>query len=533
MNNTTGPIVIVVAPDKSLPLKGFGTKDFLGRMPNIGILYLAAALEAQGYETITLDRQHDSIAALQLASEINALKPSLVGFTLYDVTLEPTRQTLTFLRLAYKGPIVIGGYTPTFHAADILREWAEVDYVVVREGEKAMVALVEHLSGKRPIEQVPNLVYREGDKVCSNPEHQLVDVLKLPWPRRNWSEQADVTPIVTRRGCMSRCSFCSMVPFYDLKLGPIVRTRSPSDVADEIYSCINHGHTEFMFYDDDFGLSSKEDRLWCEQFMKEVRRRHLDFHWGVELRVTDVMRGSSLLHELCDIGLTHISMGVESMLPRQLELYNKGYKQKDIFKAIEMARDLPIDFQTNIIFWDPWTTMEEAVEHVDLLDQIGIQDQLGSANFPFYAGVLVARRGTQLHTLLTEANLLQLRQGSFCEYTYDFVDPNVVAFHKGAHLDFMRRVRSVDRPSALWLFVPRIEHSGNKELGNSFRVYAQAVAHAEFDYYKALLTAACRLKNSTEFKHVARELHEEFGPQVDACASLLPEINISEILIEG
>jgi anaerobic magnesium-protoporphyrin IX monomethyl ester cyclase len=522
---TDGPIVLVVAPDKSLPLKGFGTKDFLGRMPNIGVLYLAGALEKQGYKTAILDKQHSETSPLKLASEINGLRPSLVGFTLYDITAESTCRTLSLLRLAYHGPIVIGGYTPTFHAEDILRGWSEVDFVVLREGEEAIVKLMQYLEGRRPIEDVPNLVYRSNNKICFNREGSLVDVRLLPWPRRLWPESGDVTPIVTRRGCLSRCSFCSMVPFYDPSLGSLVRWREPGDVAEEIGFCIDHGSREFMFYDDDFGLSAKVERDWCFSFIEEVEKRDLRFHWGIELRVPDVVRGASLLRKLCDIGLTHISIGMESMLPRQLKLYNKGYKQADVFEAIEIAKDLPLDFQTNVIFWDPWLTLAEAIEHINLLAQIGIQDQLGSANFPFFSGVLVARRQTKVHTMLSEANRLRLRPGSFCEYEYDFFDPSVAAYHRGPHMDFLLRVRSTPRPPALWLFVPRLEHGGNRELASAYRTYAAAVAHAEFDYFKALLTTVSSIQDPAEADHAAAKIHDVFGARVDACSLLLPDVS--------
>ena len=529
--NVNGSVVLVVTPDKSLPLKGFSTRDFLGRMPNIGILYLAAALEAQGYKAVTLDRQHSSTSPLALASEIHALHPSVVGFTLYDVTTESTRRTLSLLRLVYKGPIVVGGYTPTFHADDILREWPEVDFVVQREGEQAIVALMEHLHGRRSITDVPNLVYREGEHICRNPESPLIDVCALPWPRREWPEQGDVTPIITRRGCLSRCSFCSMVPFYDVSRGPIVRWRRPGDVADEIAWCVEHGSTQFMFYDDDFGLSTRTEREWCSQFIAEVRKRNLCFHWGIELRVTDVIRGESLLRELSGIGLTHISIGMESMLPRQLSLYNKGYKQADIFRAIEIASGLPLDYQTNVIFWDPWLTLDEAAEHVTLLGQIGIQNQLGSANFPFFAGVLIARKGTAVHSVLSEANLLRLVPRSFCEYEYDFVDPAVAAFHRGPHMEFMLRVRSTRRPPALWLLVPRLEQCAKRDLACAFRQYAAAVAHAEFDYFRMLLHTLKDIEDNADAAQVAREIHDEFSPKVDACAALLPDVSALTIAV--
>jgi radical SAM superfamily enzyme YgiQ (UPF0313 family) len=516
-----GPVVLVVAPDPPAE-RGYAVTDMLGCMPNSGILFLAAVLEQKGYDCITLDHQHSEISPLQLAAEIAAKQPSLVGFTLYDITVETTRHTLSVLRLVYDGPIVIGGYTPTFHAEDILREWPEVDYIIIREGETALVALLEHLQDKRPIDDVPNLIYREGTGIHRNAEKALEEITKLPWMRRSFPHTGDVTPIISRRGCYSRCAFCSMVPFYDTRLGAQVRVRPPVDVVEEIEFCLEHGSTEFMFYDDDFGLSTKHDRDWCLQFLEEVGKRGLHFHFGIELRVADLIRGEPIVRELCNIGLAHISLGMESMLPRQLKLYNKGFQQQDIIRAIEIAKTMPLDFQTNVIFWDPWSTLDEAVEHVDLLNRIEIQDQLGSANYPLFANVLLARRGTRIHATLTEMNLLRLRPGSFCEYTYDFFDPLVTAFHNEAHNGFLSRVRKVPRPPALWRSIPRIERGGDKELGGALRGYAKAVAHAEFDYFRELVTAASRAK-PPDFPRIAQEMEQEFGPRVDACATLLPD----------
>jgi anaerobic magnesium-protoporphyrin IX monomethyl ester cyclase len=521
MIHRSGPVVLTVAPDPpSTP--GYGIKDLLGRMPNTGILYLAAVLEQNGHECVTLDRQHSEASPLQLAAEISGKNPSLVGFTLYDTTTSTTLETISILRLIYSGPIVVGGYTPTFHGEDILREWPQVDFVVIREGEAAIVALMEHLQGNLPVEEVPNLLYRKEGQIRRNPEKSLQDVTKLPWMKREWPETSDVTPIITRRGCMSRCSFCSMVPFYDATLGPKVRMRAATEVVDEIEYCMGHGSTEFIFYDDDFGLSSQQEREWCTQFMGEITRRRLDFHWSVELRIADVIRGESLLRELCNVGLEHISLGMESVLPRQLKLYNKGYKQEDVFKGVEIAKSLPLDFQTNVIFWDPWSTMAEAVEHVNLLDRVGVQDQLGNANIPLFSGVLLARKGTGVHGMLTEANRLRLRPGSFCEYEYDFYDPQVAAFHNGPLQSFLGRARKVPRPPVLWRNVPKLERAGKKNLAAAFRVYGKAVAHAEFEYFRALVTAACQLQSREEMMAAAIHIREEYAPRVDQCATLLP-----------
>ncbi|HSR68495.1 MAG TPA: radical SAM protein [Acidobacteriota bacterium] len=524
MSESKGPVVLVMAPDGS----EYKIDVLIGRMPTFGMYYVASSLEESGYPVVTLNRQWDPPNPLTLASEINSHQPSLIGFTLYDQTLPMAKSTLSLLRLAYKGPIVVGGYTPTFHAEDLLRQWPEIDYVVMREGEHAIVALMEHLEGKRPIEEVPNLVYRDNGEIRFNPEHSLVDVTKIPWPVREWPQQGDVTPIVTRRGCMSRCTFCSMVPFYDTSLGPIVRRREPSDVVDEIAHCVDQGATNFMVYDDDFGMSAKFDRQWCQDFLDEIRRRKVTFCWGIETRVADVIRGSALLPEMIELGLSHMSLGMESILPRQLKLYNKGYKQEHIFQALEIAESLSIDYQTNVIFWDPWITMDEAAEHLALMDQIKIQEQLGSANFPLFSNKLLPRKGTKVHDMLKEQNMLLTRPGSFCHFDFDFVDDRVQQFFNTVFSPFNVNIRSNDRPPAIWLHVPHLEYAGHKEQAARLRTWAREIAHVDYEYFHKLLHTGMEIEDlaSQQAKDVFSEIHDEFAPRINECLSRAPSLEL-------
>lgn len=534
MSARPGPVVLVVAPG----MPGINTDTYLGRLPNIGVLYLAGALEAAGYEVVTLDRQYGNASPLKLAAEIHALRPSLVGFTLYDHTIRTTLQVVSILRWDYKGPVVVGGYTPTFHADDILRDCPDITYVVMREGEQAIVALAEHVNGERAIETVPNLVYRDGAEIRRNTEISLSDVAQVPWPRRNWDEPGDLTPLITRRGCLSRCSFCSMVPFYDKSYGPPVRWRQPKDVIDEVEHCLEKGAREFILYDDDFGMSTEAERTWCRALAAEIRERRLEFRWLIETRVMDVNRAGTLIEELMAVGMRHVSMGMESMLPRQLKLYNKGYTQADVFKAIERLDRVGVDYQTNVIFWDPWVTLAEAVEHVGLLEQIHIGRQLATANFPWFANVLTARKGTKLHTDLECAGLLRLEPGTFWDFRYDFVSTEVTTFHNGPFQDFTGRCRRLmPRPPALWIAVVQLEHQGEWQRASQLRQYATAISEIETAYLKALLVAAQAIGAAPDMRAALRPVHDEFLPRMRACGQLLesgaPGAPASDIVAQG
>ena len=504
---------VVLAVCQSGDGSSSSVRNMLGRMPSIGILYLAGALRQRGYKTVTLDRQHSPASPEQLAQEIAAHEPCLVGFTLYDATMQRTDETVRALRRLYRGPVVVGGYTATFHAEEILRQWTGVDYVIVREGETPIVALMEHLGERRPIDAVPNLVYRRNNGIVRNTEGPLEDVKRLPWPVRGPVEPGILTPILARRGCLSRCTFCSMVPFYDTRLGSIVRWRTPVDVAEEIASCIDRGSCYFGFYDDDFGMSSRDEREWCMQFAAEIRRRKLRFVWNIETRVADVVRGRALLPEFCDLGLVHVSVGMESMLPRQLKLYRKGYTQDDIYRAVEILDGLPAEYQTNVIFWDPWSTLPEAAHHIELLDRIRIVDQLATANFPVFGGRLVPRLGTDVHAMLARADRLLPVAGTIGGFTYEFTDDTVSQFWNGPFKDFWRRTRIVRRPPALWLNVPLLEHLGDTRGARILRRYGRTLAQLEFQYFKELLNSFCA-EPGTDAGSLA-QIHATYGDALE------------------
>lgn len=522
-NEAALPVVLAVAPPGSEDVLDAPT--FLGRMPNVGILYLASALERAGYPSVALDRHYDSCSPFEFAAEILSHEPRLIGFTLFDLTMEFTKQALEIIRRLYDGPIVVGGYTATFHADDILREWPEVDFILLHEAEDSLVALMRYLDGSGPIESIANLCWRGEDGVKRTGAGRLVDVTATPWPKRYWQETQDVTPIITRRGCTSRCTFCAMVPFYDREQGPVVRYRDVINVVDEIEACIENGRTELMFYDDDFGLATERDRSWADQFAEEVVRRGLRFQFGIELRVIDVVRGQQQLASLGAAGLSHMAVGMESLLPRQLELFRKGYKQADVYKAIEILRHTSIYYQTNVIFWDPWTTLAEASEHLRLLDEIDFQDQLATANYPFYAATLSARQGTAVHTLLTEQGLLQRSARAFYRYDYDFQDPDTGAFHEHCLPDFLDRGRrTITRPPALWMLVPRLRFARHAELAAALQSAGSALARTEFEYFRRYIELAREYGAANPDALPFKALHGEMAVRLAACAAAFPSV---------
>src|SRR4029077_3537136 len=140
--------------------------------------------------------------------------------------------------------ISLGGPTAIGWRARCLAECAELDCVHTGEGETSAPALLQSLSGDRPMASVPGIIFRGRDgRIVANPDAPPIqDLDAQPFPARQLLEdvrsyrpiigsyrQEPVFTIFSSRGCTHRCLFCFQA---EKKRG--VRFRSAKNVVDEI-----------------------------------------------------------------------------------------------------------------------------------------------------------------------------------------------------------------------------------------------------------------------------------------------------------
>ncbi len=82
-------------------------------------------------------------------------------------------------------PTIMGGPHVTFLADEALDF---CDYVVRNEGEQTLMELIDHIEGRRGLDDILGLSYRDLDgRVVHNPQRPLLTGLTdLPWPDMDW-----------------------------------------------------------------------------------------------------------------------------------------------------------------------------------------------------------------------------------------------------------------------------------------------------------------------------------------------------------
>ncbi|MBU6372317.1 MAG: magnesium-protoporphyrin IX monomethyl ester anaerobic oxidative cyclase [Alphaproteobacteria bacterium] len=347
-----GPRILLVHPNYHS-----GGAEIAGNWPPAWAAYLAGSLKAAGYTDIHfIDAMTHHIDDDALRAQIAALAPDIVGATAITPAIYKAERTLEIAKDVAPGCItILGGVHATFMYKQVLSEAPWIDVIVRGEGEEILVNLVRAIEEKRwPAERgtIAGLAYRDEAEIVATPAAPTVknlDGITPDWGILEWKNYI-YTPLGVRvaipnmaRGCPFTCSFCSQWKFWR-----DYRIRDPKKVADEIETLVrDHGVGFFILADEEPTINRKKFVQFCEEL---IRRGLPDkVKWGINTRVTDILRDEELLPLYRKAGLVHVSLGTEAAAQLRLDLFNKETKIADNKRAIALLRKADIFTEAQFI----------------------------------------------------------------------------------------------------------------------------------------------------------------------------------------
>ena len=178
--------------------------------PLIGIAYIAAVLEKNGYEVTVIDCPPLKITYEDLKREIASFKPDIVGITSVTVTFSSAAQAARVIKESFpQALIVMGGPHVTVLDEQILNEHPEVDIIVRGEGEQTMLELANMVSSTdlKHLNEVEGITFRKNGKIVRNEDRDFIQNLdELPFPAYKYFPLNKYTffgklllPIITRQ----------------------------------------------------------------------------------------------------------------------------------------------------------------------------------------------------------------------------------------------------------------------------------------------------------------------------------------------
>ncbi len=351
-------------------------------MPSLGIGYIAAVLEKNGYTVRIIDCRVLNINVSELIEELKADKPNVIGYTGTVLHIYKGFETAKRLKNELPGTIsVIGGPHITSIPEDTLKTKL-FDVGVIGEAEYTFLELINKLYevdndiSKVDLDSILGIAYIKNDKIVFTGKRPFIDPLdQLPHPARHLYppltlyrpvpasyKKLPMAHVMTSRGCPNTCTFCDRSVF-----GMRFRYRTPMNVVDEIEQLIKvYGAKEIKFFDDVFTLDKK--RVY--DILDECDKRGLNFVWSCLTR-TDLI-DLPLLKRMKKSGCWQVAFGIESGSQKILDEMKKRSKVEVNAQAVKWANEAGISVRAFFIFGMPSETKDTIQETIDFATSVPI-----------------------------------------------------------------------------------------------------------------------------------------------------------------
>ena len=321
-----------------------GGAEIAGNWPPAWVAYLTGALKAAGYDDIRfVDAMTNDLSEAQVREILAAEKPDVIASTAITPSIYKAERLLQIAKEMHPDAVtILGGIHATFMYRQVLEEAPWIDLIVRGEGESIMVNLARAIEAGTLAEQradIRGIAYAEGEQAIATPAEPPIkdlDGITPDWSILEWDKYIYI-PLGVKvaipnmaRGCPFTCSFCSQWMFWRN-----YRVRDPVKVVDEIETLVrDHGVGFFILADEEPTIHRKKFVQFCE----ELERRQLPVQWGINTRVTDILRDEALLPLYRRAGLIHVSLGTEAAAQLKLDRFRKETTIAQNKKAIALLR---------------------------------------------------------------------------------------------------------------------------------------------------------------------------------------------------
>ena len=371
------------------------TADNYGAFLPLGVGYLAAMLEKEGFDVCVLDclaegyhirvpagdKIRIGLADEEIARRVKEIGPDVAGISnnftsYYTDAVALARLVKDTLPEAF---VLAGGAHMTMDY-DNAMENDFIDAVVQGEAEYTIIEIADALKdkgAKTGLAGIKGLIWRDaGGKVVVNEARPApIDLDALPMPAYHllnmklyleqkannfaYSKRFPIGHMITSRGCLYRCIFCSTVKLF-MKFRP----RSPENVLAEMEHLVkNYGVKEIHFHDDSF--LCEPERI--EELCSGIIDRGLDINWQASQGVTVWGLNKELLELMQKSGMYRVGLPVESGSKKTLKFIRKPVNLEKTLEIIEQCNRMGIYTHGNFIIGFPYETKEDILETAEYI----------------------------------------------------------------------------------------------------------------------------------------------------------------------
>ncbi|MFH1456000.1 MAG: radical SAM protein [archaeon] len=315
------------------------TGDFYKAVaPPVGIASMVAVLDKNGHNAEALDMRFFPKMEF-LDKKVAEFQPDMICIGIMSKDHKKGYAFINQVKDKYKKTLVIGGPHPSLFQEKVLKD-CKADFAIMGEGEYAILGL----ANQDKYSKVPNLIWKDGDKIVKNELTYIQNLDDLPFPAYEkfpLNEYLDrKIPLVTSRGCPFSCIYCSI----QRTMGKKWRPRSVGNIMEEIKLWKSKGYDFFHIIDDNFSM----DRKRVEDFCKYLIDNRMNIKWDLRNGVRADTVDEKLLRLMKKAGCVFVAFGVESLDQEVLNVSKKTVKVEKVEEAVKAS--IKVGIKTGAFF---------------------------------------------------------------------------------------------------------------------------------------------------------------------------------------
>ncbi len=418
--------------------------------PSLGLGYLASVLRQNEHKVSILHCIKEKTSFEDFENYIKNNNFDAIGIQMFTYDFNNIKKYAKIIKQNTNSISFVGGYHPSGDPIGTLENLKDIDYAFVGEAEIGLPIFIKNLNklNKNNLEKIPNLVWRDKDKIIVNKQEFVENLDSLPYPAWDLMDPREfpeaphgafikswpTAPIIITRGCPFQCTFCA----GKTVTGNKVRKRSIVNVLDEIkFLMNNYGVKEFLIEDENFTFH--KDLVL--EFCNKVINQKLDINWscpsGVRLDTLD----EEMLQLMEKSGCHSLSVGIEFGSQRILDLTKKKLTLEKIKEKVDLFRKTKIKVTGFFMMGYPTETKEDIEKTIKFSKQLKIDRAQFNSFMPL--------PGSEIYNkLLSEGKLNNLDYNHFFVHDVSYIPEGLTEndmrkLRKKAFLSFYLRPKII------------------------------------------------------------------------------------------
>lgn len=312
--------------------------------------------------------------------------------------------------------IVLGGHDATLRYDKYFSGIPSLDFLILGPGEKSLINAIDFLINGGDIRNVVSAVYirngvLEKNKVCLEKKDILFNAdrsVLASFINEYGKLIFDEADLLSSRGCLWNCSFCSANK-YSMTLGiPKYYIRENDEIIQEmIYIQRTFNIKKFNFVDDLFLLPGYNGLSKLEDLVNKIEKINLEIESMKICTRIDTLCNPEIIKLLRKLNVKQIYLGIESFWQDDLNIFNKAILSQKMEETLELlleygySADVGSDYRImpGCIIFTPWATIESLKYNLSLMEKY---------NFPVkrFLRKLIVYKNTDIYDILLKQKLI-------------------------------------------------------------------------------------------------------------------------------